>query len=89
MLIVEWHPYLCDISTKQYTSYIECSMKLLCACVCARTRFQRAEERTEELDNLKVGTTSLAECTEVEYATERYSGSPPPADSKTNKGDQS
>jgi hypothetical protein len=66
------------------------------ASVIARIRCAEERERGEHAqdhqtvngENLKLFmSVTSAECTEVEYATERYSESPPPDGSKTDKGD--
>ncbi len=64
------------------------------AAVLARIRCAEERERGERArdhqnvngEQLFMSVTS-AECTEVEYATERYSESPPPNGTKTDNGD--
>ena len=56
-------------------------------CAEERERGERApDHQTVNGEKLFMSVTS-AECTEVEYATERYSESPPPNGTKTDKGD--
>jgi hypothetical protein len=64
------------------------------ASVIARIRSAEERERGEHAqDHQSVNgeklflSLSSADCTEVEYATERYSESPPPVSTKTDKGD--
>ncbi len=64
------------------------------ASVIARIRCAEERERGERVpDNQTVNgekpfmSVTSAECTEVEYAAERYSESPPPDGTKTDKGD--
>ena len=56
-------------------------------CAEERERGERApDHQTVNGEKLFMSVTS-AECTEVEYTTERYSESPPPDGTKTDKGD--
>ena len=56
-------------------------------CAEERERGERARDhQTVNGEKLFMSVTS-AECTEVEYATERYSESPPPDGTKTENGD--
>jgi hypothetical protein len=63
------------------------------ASVIARIRRAEARERGEcaqdhqSVNGEKLFMSLTAECTEVEYATELYSESPPPVGTKTDKGD--
>jgi hypothetical protein len=62
------------------------SVVALIWCAEERERDECKDHQSVNDEKLFMSVTS-AECTEVEYATERYSESPPPDSTKTDKGD--
>jgi hypothetical protein len=52
-----------------------------------RERGERAQDHQSVNDETLFMSLTSEECTEVEYATDLYSESPPPVGTKTDKGD--